>query len=60
MRSHVVTRSRLVRVVFGIGALTSFGSNSRVSAEKARRMLGWKPSAATIWDDLTSDYYRSL
>jgi nucleoside-diphosphate-sugar epimerase len=45
---------------FGIGAVTSFGSNSRVSAEKARRMLGWKPSAGTIWDDLTSDYYRSL
>ena len=40
---------------FGIGAVTSFGSNSRVSAEKARRMLGWKPSAATIWDHLTTD-----
>jgi nucleoside-diphosphate-sugar epimerase len=45
---------------FGIGAITSFGSNSRVSAEKARRMLGWKPSAGTIWDDLKTDYYRSL
>ena len=45
---------------FGIGAITSFGSNSRVSAEKARRMLGWKPAAGTIWDDLKTDYYRSL
>jgi nucleoside-diphosphate-sugar epimerase len=40
---------------FGIGAVTSFGSNSRVASEKARRMLGWKPSAATIWDHLTRD-----
>ena len=45
---------------FGIGAVTSFGSNSRVSAEKARRMLGWRPSAPTIWDDLRTDYYRTL
>lgn len=45
---------------FGIGAVTSFGSNSRVSAEKARRMLGWNPSAATIWDDLKTEYYRGL
>ena len=44
----------------GIGAVTSFGSNSRVSAEKARRMLGWTPSAGTLWDDLKTDYYRSL
>jgi nucleoside-diphosphate-sugar epimerase len=45
---------------FGIGAVTSFGSNSRVSAEKARRMLGWRPSGPTIWDDLQSDYYATL
>ena len=45
---------------FGIGAVTSFGSNSRVSAEKARRMLGWKPSAATISADLEADYYSTL
>jgi nucleoside-diphosphate-sugar epimerase len=45
--------------LFGISAITSFGSNSRVSAEKARRMLGWKPAAPSIWDDLQSDYYKS-
>ncbi len=40
---------------FGIGAVTSFGSNSRVSAEKARRMLGWKPAAGPIWDHVTAE-----
>jgi nucleoside-diphosphate-sugar epimerase len=42
---------------FGIGAVTSFGSNSRVSAEKARRMLGWNPSAPTIWDALGTETF---
>jgi nucleoside-diphosphate-sugar epimerase len=45
--------------LLGIGAVTSFGSNSRVSAEKARRMLGWKPAAPSLWDDLRTDYYKT-
>jgi nucleoside-diphosphate-sugar epimerase len=45
--------------LLGIGAVTSFGSNSRVSAEKARRTLDWTPAAPSLWDDLGTDYYRS-
>ena len=45
--------------LLGIGAVTSFGSNSRVSAEKARRMLGWTPAAPSLWDDLRTDYYKT-
>jgi hypothetical protein len=45
--------------ILGIGAVTSFGSNSRVSAEKARRLLGWSPKAPSIWEDLKTDYYRT-
>ena len=45
--------------LLGIGAVTSFGSNSRVSAEEARRMLGWKPAAPSLWDDLGTDYYKT-
>lgn len=43
--------------ILGISAITSFGSNSRVTAEKARRMLGWSPAGPTIWEDLKTDYY---
>jgi nucleoside-diphosphate-sugar epimerase len=45
--------------ILGIGAVTSFGSNSRVSAEKARRMLGWSPTGPSIWEDLKTNYYRT-
>lgn len=45
--------------LLGIGAVTSFGSNSRVTAEKARRMLGWAPAGPTLWSDLESAYYGS-
>ena len=45
--------------ILGIGAVTSFGSNSRVSAERARRMLGWSPTGPSIWEDLKTDYYRT-
>jgi nucleoside-diphosphate-sugar epimerase len=45
--------------ILGIGAVTSFGSNSRVSAEKARRMLGWSPTGSSIWEDLKTNYYRT-
>ncbi len=36
----------------GIGALTSYGSNSRVRADKARRMLGWTPKGPGLIDDI--------
>ena len=43
--------------LFGAAAITTFGSNSRVSADKARRVLGWSPAGPSLWDDLRSDYY---
>jgi len=41
--------------IFGISAVTSFSSNSRVSSEKARRMLGWAPKAASLAEQLAHD-----
>jgi nucleoside-diphosphate-sugar epimerase len=38
--------------VLGIGAVTSYGSNSRVRADKARRMLGWAPKGPSLFDDI--------
>jgi nucleoside-diphosphate-sugar epimerase len=43
--------------LFGVAAITTFGSNSRVSAQKARRVLGWTPTGPSLWEDLRSDYY---
>ncbi len=37
---------------WGIATLTSFGSNSRVSALKARQMLGWLPNGPTLFEDI--------
>jgi nucleoside-diphosphate-sugar epimerase len=41
--------------IFGISAVTSFSSNSRVTSEKARRMLGWAPGGATLEQQLADD-----
>jgi nucleoside-diphosphate-sugar epimerase len=41
--------------IFGISAVTSFSSNSRVSSEKARRMLGWAPKGASLEEQLAND-----
>lgn len=41
--------------VFGISAVTSFGSNSRVSSEKARLMLGWRPAGPPLDVQLATD-----
>lgn len=45
--------------LLGISAVTSFGSNSRVTSEKARRMLGWKAAGPSLWTDLEDEYYRT-
>ena len=42
---------------FGPGAHLTFGSNSRVSAAKARAMLGWKPSGPTLMDEIERGTY---
>lgn len=36
----------------------SLGGNSRVSAEKARRMLGWKPAGADLFHEIERGWYR--
>jgi nucleoside-diphosphate-sugar epimerase len=36
----------------GAGAWTSFGSNSRVRADKARAMLGWRPKAPGLMETI--------
>lgn len=41
---------------WGFGhAVYSFGSNSRVSAAKARKELGWKPTHASVFDWISGD-----
>lgn len=36
----------------------SLGGNSRISAEKARKMLGWKPAGADLFHDIERGWYR--
>lgn len=36
----------------------SLGGNSRVSADKARRMLGWKPKGAGLFEEIERGWYR--
>ena len=36
----------------------SLGGNSRVSAEKARKMLGWKPAGADLFYEIEQGWYR--
>jgi nucleoside-diphosphate-sugar epimerase len=38
----------------------AFGSNSRVSAEKARRMLNWSPKGSKLADEIESGCYRLI
>ena len=37
----------------------AFGSNARVTAEKARRMLGWSPSRPGLIEEIESGCYRA-
>ena len=43
---------------WGASAITSYGSNSRVSALKARKMLGWNPSAPALTQEIEHGCYR--
>jgi nucleoside-diphosphate-sugar epimerase len=36
----------------------SLGGNSRVNADKARRMLGWKPQGASLEHEIEKGWYR--
>ncbi len=42
----------------GPGAHLTWGSNSRVRAEKARRMLGWAPKGPSLLDEIERGTYR--
>jgi nucleoside-diphosphate-sugar epimerase len=44
---------------WGPGAITSYGSNSRVSALKARKMLGWAPKGPPLLQDVEHGSYRA-
>ena len=35
----------------------AFGSNSRVDATKAKKMLDWKPTGASLLEEIESGYY---
>ena len=43
---------------WGAGAIVSYGSNSRVSALKARKMLGWAPQGVGVLEDIERGSYR--
>lgn len=43
---------------WGPGAITSYGSNSRVRAEKARRVLDWQPKGAPLFEEIERGCYR--
>jgi hypothetical protein len=42
---------------WGPSAITSYGSNSRVRALKARKMLGWAPKGRPLLDDIETGSY---
>ncbi|WJR76616.1 NAD-dependent epimerase/dehydratase family protein [Bradyrhizobium sp. NP1] len=42
---------------WGSSAITSYGSNSRVSAAKARMMLGWKPAGPALTEEIEHGCY---
>lgn len=39
-------------------AVFALGSNSRVRATKARRMLGWNPKWSSVLEDIEQGSYR--
>ncbi|UJL46468.1 NAD-dependent epimerase/dehydratase family protein [Virgibacillus sp. NKC19-16] len=42
------------------GGHYAFSSNSRISAEKARIMLGWKPKGKPVLEDIANGYYKRI
>ncbi len=45
---------------WGPSAITSYGSNSRVSALKARKMLGWAPKGRALLVDIETGSYAEV
>jgi nucleoside-diphosphate-sugar epimerase len=44
----------------GPGAHLTFGSNSRVRGDKARKMLGWEPKGPPLFDEVERGVYREV
>ncbi len=44
----------------GSGAHLTFGSNSRVRADKARRVLGWEPKGPSLQHEIEQGVYKQL
>src|SRR4029077_11556313 len=44
---------------WGPSAITSYGSNSRVRALRALKMLGWAPKGRTLLDDIAAGSYAA-
>ncbi len=44
--------------VLGVSAVTSFGSNSRVRAAKARKLLGWSPKGPPLLEEIERGCYQ--
>ena len=44
----------------GPSAITSYGSNGRVRALKARKMLGWAPKGRALLDDIETGSYAAV
>lgn len=44
----------------GPGAHLTFGSNSRVQAQKARKVLGWAPKGPALTDEIEQGAYKEL
>jgi nucleoside-diphosphate-sugar epimerase len=44
----------------GIRAHTSFGSNSRVRARRAREELGWQPKGPSLLHEIEAGWYRQV
>jgi hypothetical protein len=38
----------------------TFGNNSRVNSEKARRLLGWKPMGVDLLSDIEQGSYAAV
>ncbi len=57
-RAGSISLEEAIRLWGTGGAILSMGSNSRVRAEKARRVLGWAPKGPSLWEEIERGYYR--
>ena len=44
----------------GPGAHLTFGSNSRVKADKARKVLGWEPKGPSLLHEIEHGTYKEI